>query len=154
VVYYVSNKQQGKINELTKQIKIMVENQQKFLNEQKEFQERRKVFSINMIRTSLIQLRHLVEEYDITKVSVKSIIPEAKSLLISYQKIIKQDLKNMTFQLTFSADILEPYHVEKIRHLLEITDQYIECKPLHSAQHQGIFDNIDQLLNELPNPTV
>lgn len=146
VVFFVSKKQQDQIQEV-------VEKQQQFLNEQKEFQEKRRTFSLNMIRSYLSLIRHEVEEYDATKLDLKSdSIPDAKSLLDYYQNVIKQELKNVTFQLTFASDVLEPYHVERIRHILEITDRYIEQRPSHDAQHHGIIGNIDLLLKELPNP--
>lgn len=153
VVYYVSNKQQSRINELTKQIKTMVEEQHEFFKEQKEFQEKRRDFSLNMIRSYLSLIRHEIEEYDTAKLDLKpDSIPDAKSLLDYYRNVIKQELKNVTFQLTFASDVLEPYHVERIRHLLEITNQYITQQPSHNAQHHGIIGNIDLLLKELPNP--
>jgi len=156
VVYYVSNKQQGTINELTEQIKTMVEEQHGFFKEQKEFQEKRQNFSANMIRSYLLHLRYEIQEYDTAKFDLKKSdsIPDVKSLLDYYQNIIKQELKNVTFQLTFASDVLEPCHVENIRRLLEITDQYIKQNPSHNSHHHGIMSNIDLLLKELPNPPV
>ena len=52
VVYYVSNKQQGKINELTKQIKIMVEEQHEFFKEQKNLKRKEE----NTIAVSLLNV--------------------------------------------------------------------------------------------------
>jgi hypothetical protein len=155
VVYYVSNKQQSRINELTKQIKTMVETQQEFLKEQKEFQEKRRSFFHNMIRAYLSIIRHEIEEYDIVKMNLgMNLIPNDQNLLKSKCDSIEQDLKNITFQLTFASDVLEPHHVEGIRHLLAITDQYVKQQPSHNAQHHGIIGNIDLLLEELPNPPV
>lgn len=151
VVYVYSKRMHEENQKQQAQIEEMMKKQQEFLNEQKEFQENRKIFSINMIRSHLLQLRSVVEEYDVAKASVESIIPDAKDLVNYYENTIKQDLKNMTFQLTFSADVLEAHHVEAIRHILEITDQYITNKPPHSAKHHGIIGNIDSLLSNLPD---
>ncbi|WP_268543679.1 hypothetical protein [Candidatus Nitrosotenuis cloacae] len=156
VVYYVSNKQQGKINELTIQIKTMLETQQKSLEEQKEFHNRRQDFAFSVIRSYLPEILAQVQEYDEIKQNLQRISDNDQKETLNFKRdSIKQNLKNITFQLTFAADVLEPHYVESIRHVLEITDQYVTQPSLpHDAKHHGIIGNINVLLTELPNPPV
>lgn len=57
VVYYVSNKQQSRINELTKQIKTIVEEQHGFFKEQKNFKKKQE----NAIDVSLLNVFREIE---------------------------------------------------------------------------------------------
>jgi len=131
---------------------------QKVIYESEQFRKRRHDFSVNIMRSYLPEIHGLIDSIEEHKQVLKNNVTDnrAKELINMNLNYLKQNLKNITYQLTFSADVLEPHHVEAIRHLLEITDQYAKLPLDFDAKHHvpGIKANLDALLKELPNPMV
>lgn len=157
--FFWKQKQQGdKVENLVIEIRQLEENQQKFIQEQKKFQEKRRDFSIGVIRSHIADIDAMIFsiEYFKDEIRTNPSDKEVKELLELDFGFLKADLKNIMSQLTFSADVLEPHHVENIRHLVEITEQYLKIPVKEDAKprYDGIVANAKTLLNDLPNPPV
>ena len=72
------------------------------------------------------------------------------------QRLLENEINTIKFQVTISADVLKPHHVEEMRFLIEILEEYFKFDLDFDAKSNvaGIIANIKSILLNWPNPRV
>lgn len=131
---------------------------QKIIEEQEQFKKRRRNFSIQVIRSHLPELLHIIDEREKKKSTLtENILDDVFVDSISTnKKYLNYVIHNISFHVSHSLDVIEPHFVESLRQLIQLVGEYSE-EDLGSdtkSRANGINGNIQALLNELPNPPI
>ena len=127
--------------------------------EQDKSKKTRQDFSINVIRSYLPDIEYLINECEQKKKELLENLKQGRpisNILADNLEFLKNDLKNLKFQVSISADVLEPHHVEEMRHLIETIEEYSKFDLDFDAKPNvaGIIANIKSILLNWPNPRV
>lgn len=127
--------------------------------EQEKSKKTRQDFSINVIRSYLSDIEYLINEREQKKKELLENLKQGRpisNILADNLEFLKNNLKNLKFQVSISADVLEPHYVEEMRHLIEIIEEYSKLHLDFDAKSNvvGIIATVKSILLNWPNPRV
>jgi len=126
--------------------------------EQEKSKKNRREFSISFIRSTLPEFEFLINNREELK---KKLLKNIRDVIVDMDlrdnlDLLETEINNLKFQVTISADVLEPHYVEEIRHFIVTVDEYTKFELEYDVKPHiaGIKTNIATILKNWPNPRV